>query len=285
MIKILKYFLQSIIIYLIFFLIKIFGLKISRIVFAYVFQKIGPIIKSKKIIEKNLTIFKKDGKFIKDDIIKLMWSNYGKTFIEYMFLKKFSKTSDHIKIKGEEILNDIISQKKQVIFVSGHFANFELMSMELTKRNVKLATIYRPLNNIFLNPLMEYLRKKYICRNQVQKGIKGLKETINYIKNGFNIALMIDQRLSEGIKSKFFGKDALTTTLPAQLINRFNLEIVPIYICRLNNNNFEMEIMKPISFKESLNTKEQITDRLNVLMEVLILRDPSQWIWTHNRWK
>ena len=283
--KILKYFLQSILIYSIFFLIKIFGLKISRIVFAYVFQKIGPMIKSKKIIEKNLTIFKKDGKFIKDDIIKLMWSNYGKTFIEYMFLKKFSKTSDHIKVKGEEILNDIISQKKQVIFVSGHFANFELMSMELTKRNVKLATIYRPLNNIFLNPLMEYLRKKYICRNQVQKGIKGLKETINYIKNGFNIALMIDQRLSEGIKSKFFGKDALTTTLPAQLINRFNLEIVPIYISRLNNNNFEMEIMKPISLKESLNTKEQITDRLNVLMEDLILRDPSQWIWTHNRWK
>ena len=283
--KILKYFLQSILIYSIFFLIKIFGLKISRIVFAYVFQKIGPMIKSKKIIEKNLTIFKKDGKFIKDDIIKLMWSNYGKTFIEYMFLKKFSKTSDHIKIKGEEILNDIISQKKQVIFVSGHFANFELMSMELSKRNIKLATIYRPLNNFFLNPLMEYLRKKYICRNQVQKGIKGLKETINYIKNGFNIALMIDQRLSEGIKSKFFGKDALTTTLPAQLINRFNLEIVPIYIYRLNNNNFEMEIMKPISFKESLNTKEQITDRLNVLMEDLILRDPSQWIWTHNRWK
>ena len=283
--KILKYFLQSILIYSIFFLIKIFGLKISRIVFAYVFQKIGPMIKSKKIIEKNLTIFKKDGKFIKDDIIKLMWSNYGKTFIEYMFLKKFSETSDHIRIKGKEILNDIISQKKQVIFVSGHFANFELMSMELTKRNVKLATIYRPLNNIFLNPLMEYLRKKYICRNQVQKGIKGLKETINYIKNGFNIALMIDQRLSEGIKSKFFGKDALTTTLPAQLINRFNLEIVPIYICRLNNNNFEMEIMKPISFKESLNTKEQITDRLNVLIEDLILREPSQWIWTHNRWK
>ena len=283
--KILKYFLQSILIYSIFFLIKIFGLKISRIVFTYVFQKIGPMVKSKKTIEKNLKIFKNDGKLIKDDIIKLMWSNYGKTFIEYMFLKKFSKTSDHIKIKGEEILNDIISQKKQVIFVSGHFANFELMSMELTKRNVKLATIYRPLNNFFLNPLMEYLRKKYICRNQVQKGIKGLKETINYIKNGFNIALMIDQRLSEGIKSKFFGKDALTTTLPAQLINRFNLEIVPIYICRLNNNNFEMEIMKPISFKESLNTKEQITDRLNVLMEDLILRDPSQWIWTHNRWK
>ncbi len=285
MIKIFKYFLQSILIYLIFFLIKIFGLKISRIVFAYFFQKIGPIIKSKKIIEKNLETLENNRKIIKNDIIKLMWSNYGKTFVEYMFLKKFLKTSDHIKIKGEAFLNDIISQKKQVIFVSGHFANFELMSMELTKKNIKLATIYRPLNNIFLNPLMEYLRKKYICNNQVEKGVKGLKETINYIKNGFNVALMIDQRLSEGIKSKFFGKDALTTTLPAQLVHRFNLEIVPIYIRRLNNNNFEMEIIKPISFKKSLNTKEQITDSLNVLIENLIMRDPPQWIWTHNRWK
>ena len=285
MIKIFKYFLQSILIYLIFFLIKIFGLKISRIVFAYFFQKIGPIIKSKKIIEKNLETLENNRKIIKNDIIKLMWSNYGKTFVEYMFLKKFLKTSDHIKIKGEAFLNDIISQKKQVIFVSGHFANFELMSMELTKKNIKLATIYRPLNNIFLNPLMEYLRKKYICNNQVEKGVKGLKETINYIKNGFNVALMIDQRLSEGIKSKFFGKDALTTTLPAQLVHRFNLEIVPIYIRRLNNDNFEMEIIKPISFKKSLNTKEQITDSLNVLIENLIMRDPPQWIWTHNRWK
>ena len=71
------------------------------------------MIKSKKIIKKNLEIFKNDRKFINDDIIKLMWSNYGKTFIEYMFLKKFSKTSDHIKIKGEEILNDIIIKKNK----------------------------------------------------------------------------------------------------------------------------------------------------------------------------
>ena len=72
-------------------------------------------------------------------------------------------------IKGKDNLTSIIKEKKPVIFVSGHFANFELMSMEITKNDIPLATIYRPLNNIFLNPFMEYLRKKYICKNQIKK--------------------------------------------------------------------------------------------------------------------
>ena len=75
----------------------------------------------------------------------------------------------HITFKGEENLAEIVEKKKPVIFISGHFANFELMSMEITKKNIPLATIYRPLNNLFLNPFMEYLRKKYVCENQIKK--------------------------------------------------------------------------------------------------------------------
>ena len=108
---------------------------------------------------------------------------------------------------------------KQAIFISGHFSNFELMSMEITKRNISLATIYRPLNNYFINPLMEYLRRKYVCKNQIKKGINGVRDAINFIKKGYSIALMIDQRVSEGDKIDFFGKPALTTTLPISLLN------------------------------------------------------------------
>ena len=97
-----------------------------------------------------------------------MWSNYGKTFVEYIFLKKFRKENSHVKIIGKNILNDIKNSNKPVVFISGHFANFELMSMEITKAGVQLATIYRPLNNIFFNPFMEHL-KKYICKNQIKK--------------------------------------------------------------------------------------------------------------------
>tara|TARA_B100000963_G_C22450849_1_gene591030 strand:- start:252 stop:893 length:642 start_codon:yes stop_codon:yes gene_type:complete len=213
-----------------------------------------------------------------------MWSNYGMTFVEYIFLKKFRKESSHVKIIGKEILNDIVNQKKQVIFISGHFANFELMSMEITKSGVQLATIYRPLNNFFLNPFMEYIRKKYVCKNQIKKGRKSMREILHYIDNKQCLALMIDQRLSEGEKLDFFQKEALTTTLPAQIAIKYGLDIVPVFIERTINNNFIMQVHKPINAK-NFNNKIEVSKKLNRLLENMIIKNPNQWIWTHNRWK
>ena len=217
-----------------------------------------------------------------------MWSNYGKVFVEYLFLKKFKKNNSHIKIKGEDFLQKIKHSNKPVIFISGHFANFELMSMELTKRNIKLATIYRPLNNFFLNPFMEYVRRKYVCSNQIKKGLAGVKSSIKHIQNNFSIALMIDQRVSEGKKLPFFGHMALTTTLPAQLASKYQLDIVPIYISRNKNDNFEMEVFEPIQIsnkEDSEINKLNLTIKLNRIMEQMVSKDPGQWIWTHDRWK
>ena len=213
-----------------------------------------------------------------------MWKNYGMTFIEYIFLNKFKSEKSHISIKGEENLNKILTNKQPVIFVSGHFANFELMSMEIIKRNIKLATIYRPLNNIFLNPFMEFLRKKYVCKYQIKKGVNGVRETIEYLKKKYSIALMIDQRVSEGEKIKFFNKEALTTTLPAKLAFKFNLDIVPVYIERDKKNNFLIEFYKPIN-QEKFKDKIDLTKALNEVLEKMIIKNPCQWIWTHNRWK
>jgi KDO2-lipid IV(A) lauroyltransferase len=284
-----KYFIQAIIIYLFFIIIKIIGINLSRKIFSFIFTKIGASIKSEKIINANLEKFLgSQNTDLKKNIKLQMWSNYGKTFVEYLYLHKFRNMNSHIQIKGEEIIDKIKKNNKPVIFVSGHFANFELMSMELTKRNVNLATIYRPLNNFFLNPFMEYLRKKYICQNQIKKGLIGVKDSIQYIKNNFSVALMIDQRVSEGKKLPFFEHMALTTTMPAQMALKFDLDIVPIYISRNLTNNFEMEIYEPIKILKNEDVeanKLNISIQLNKILEKMISRDPGQWIWTHNRWK
>ena len=171
--KVIKYFLETILIYIFFIVGRLLGLSISRNLFSFIFKKLGPIFKSKKIINNNLNKFsKKISKDKKNEIINNMWSNYGMTFIEYIFLDKLKSQNSHIRIEGEEILNNILLSKKPVIFVSGHFANFELISMEITKRKINLATLYRPLNNFFLNPLMEYLRRKYVCKDQFKKVLK-----------------------------------------------------------------------------------------------------------------
>ena len=285
MIKKLNYFFQALIIYLIFFVGRILGIKISRKLFSHIFCLVGPIFKSKKIITSNIKIFSKN---ISDTeskgIIDNMWRNYGKTFIEYIFLDYFRKNNNHMEIVGLNNISEQIEGGKPVIFVSGHFANFELMSMEITKKNINLATIYRPLNNFFLNPLMEFLRKKYVCKNQIKKGINGVRESIKFIKKKHSIALMIDQRVSEGEKVSFFGKPSLTTTLPAQLALKYDLRIIPVFIERIKNDQFKLEFQKEIN-PNNFKNKLELTKELNIILEKMIVKNPNQWIWTHNRWK
>jgi KDO2-lipid IV(A) lauroyltransferase len=285
MIKKFNYFFQALLIYLIFLIGRILGIKISRKLFSHIFFLIGPIFKSKDIITSNIKIFSKNlSESESKGIIDNMWRNYGMTFIEYIFLDYFRKNNNHMKITGLNNISEQIEGGKPVIFVSGHFANFELMSMEITKKNINLATIYRPLNNFFLNPLMEFLRKKYVCKNQIKKGINGVRESIEFIKKKHSIALMIDQRVSEGEKVSFFGKPSLTTTLPAQLALKYDLRIIPVFIERIKNDQFKLEFQKEIN-PNNFKNKLELTKELNIILEKMIVKNPNQWIWTHNRWK
>ena len=216
----------------------------------------------------------------------MMWNNYGRVFAEYVFIKDFrkGKLESKIEIEGKEVLEEIIRCKSQVIFVSGHLSNFELMALYLEKTGINLSAIYRPLNNIYLNKIMEKIRIKYICKHQIKKGIGGMKRLINLKKKNFSTALMIDQRVSEGILSNFFNNQAFTTTIPAQLVRKFDMPVVPVFIERIKGINFKITIQKPIKFskKESV---QSITDKLNSTLEELILKKPENWIWSHNRWK
>ena len=282
-----KYFLQFIFAIISFIIFKILGARLASKISGKIFEIIGPFFRSEEIINSNIkrafpNIEKSEIKKIKN----FMWNNYGRIFAEYMFIKNFrsGKLSSEIYIEGKDILSEIINSKKQVIFISGHLSNFELMAMSLEKTGINLSAIYRPLNNIFLNKIMERIRKKYICKYQIKKGIGGLKNLIKLKKKNFSTALMIDQRVSEGILSNFFGEKAFTTTIPAQLIKKFNIPVVPVYIERTKDIKFKIIIEKPIYFSKD-DTIQEITDELNKILEAMIIKKPEQWIWSHNRWK
>ena len=285
--KNIKYLLQFFITIITFMIFKILGPNLSSKISGKIFELIGPFFRSQNIIHSNIRrgIPNIDPENLKN-MTRQMWNNYGKLFAEYMFIKDFryGKLSNNIKIHGKEIIDEIVKSKRQVVFVSGHFSNFELMAMCLEKNGVKLSTIYRPLNNFFLNGIMERIRKKYICKYQIKKGIGGLKKLIKFKKNNFSTALMIDQRVSEGISSLFFNQNALTTTIPAQLVKKFNIPVVPVYIERISGLKFEIIVNDPINFTND-NSIENITIELNKILEKMILKRPEQWIWSHNRWK
>ena len=285
--KIIKYFLQFLFVIIFFSIFKILGLNISSSLGGKLFEKIGPLFRSKKLIHSNLKkAFPDIGLEHLNGITKMMWNNYGRVFAEYMFIKEFreDRSNKNIIIEGQEILEDIKKKNKSVVFISGHLSNFELMAMHIEKSGIKLSAIYRPLNNIFLNKIMERIRKKYICKYQIKKGIGGMKKLMHLKKLNYSTALMIDQRVSQGIRSDFFNQKALTTTIPAQLVKKFKIPIVPIFIERINNINFKIVIKNPITFDNEETTKT-ITDKLNLVLEKMISYKPELWIWSHNRWK
>ena len=283
-----KYLLQSLGIFFLFLIYKLLGLKFSSILSGAIFVVIGPLFRSNKISHKNLTkAFPAMDKTQRQKVLNNMWFNYGRMFAEYMFIKDFrfsQKESKKIIVENQEEIEKIKINKKPVIFISGHFNNFELMALHIERSGIDLAAIYRPLNNKFLNPFMEKIRKKYICKKQIKKGISGTKEILKNFKKGTSIALMIDQRVSEGVKCDLFHEKASTTTIPAQFVKKFGTPIVPIYIERTKDNNFKLKIHKALEFSkhESIDT---ITLKLNHVLEKMILQNPEQWIWTHNRWK
>ncbi len=285
--KIIKYFFEFLFIYTLLIIFKIIGYKAASSIGEKIGILIGPFFRSKKKIEDNL----KNSNIGLDDlerkkIIKNMWGNYGRILAEYSFLKNFKNNTfkKYIEIEGLNYLDEIKKNNKKVVFISGHFNNFELMAMYLENSGLDIAAIYRPLNNIFLNSIMEKIRLNYICKKQIKKGKSGTRELLQFFKDGYSIALMIDQRVSEGVKSKLFNRSALTTTIPAQLVKKYSVDVVPVYIERKNGIYFKMYINKPIFFDKN-KSLEQITDKLNKILEEMILKNPDQWIWSHDRWK
>ena len=282
-----KYFFQFLLIVPLFVIFKLIGLNLASFIGGKLFEIIGPLFRSEKIIHSNIKkAFPNLNSKEINKITKQMWNNYGRVFSEYMFIKNYRKKlfDTHITIRGLEILREIKKNNKPVIFISGHFSNFELMAMVLEKHEIKLAAIYRPLNNFFLNFLMEKIRKDHICKYQIKKGLGGIREIIRLNQNGFSTALMIDQRVSQGIKANFFNQQAFTTTIPAQLVKKYNFPVVPLFIERYENIKFKITIQEPIYFSKST-TEKEITEKLNSLIEKMILFKPGQWIWSHNRWK
>ena len=285
--KKIKYFIEFLFIKLFFFIFKIIGYKNASNLGAKIGSIFGPFFRSKNLTKKNIKNCLQninDGEV--NILIKKMWENYGRIFAEYMHIEKFrsKKLENYLKINGMETLEKIKKDGKPVIFISGHFNNFELMAMQLELSGIELSAVYRPLNNIFLNQTMEELRKNFICKNQIKKGLGGVREIIKAFAQNNSIALMIDQRVSEGEKSFLFNKPTYTTTIPAQLIKKYKCPIVPIYIERKNNIFFDIIIEDPIYFNER-NDVKNITLKLNKWLEKKILLNPDQWIWTHNKWK
>ena len=290
--KIFRYFLEFAIVIIFFLIFKIIGLKLSSNFGEIIGKYFGPLFRKKAIAKKNILIAFPDlNENSINEMIERMWKNIGRIFGEYIHINKFSIIDlKKIKIGYPNKNNFEILKKnnKPVVFFSGHFANFELMAKCLHELGFNIGAIYRPLNNIFLNPIMEFIRKKYICPIQIEKGSNGTKKLIKHISNNNPLALMVDQRLSSSIRVPFFDQPATTTITPAQLAIKYDALLVPVFLKRLEKTNFEFFIEEPLITNRTNDYDKDIfniTQIMNIKIEEFIKRDPAHWLWSHDRWK
>ena len=290
--RIIRYFLEFILVIFFFLIFKIIGLKLSSKLGEIIGRYFGPLFRKKAIAKKNILIaFPNINETSIDQIIDDMWRNVGSIFGEYIHINKFSIIDNNKKkivFTNRNNMEILKKNNKPIVFFSGHFANFELMAKCLQELGFNIGAIYRPLNNIFLNPIMEFIRKKYICPIQIEKGSNGTKKLIKHISNNNPLALMVDQRLSSSIRVPFFDQPATTTITPAQLAIKYDALLVPVFLKRLEKTNFEFFIEEPLIANRTNDYDKDIfniTQIMNIKIEEFIKRDPAHWLWSHDRWK
>ncbi|HWA29539.1 MAG TPA: lysophospholipid acyltransferase family protein [Rhizomicrobium sp.] len=222
-------------------------------------------------------------------ILLEMWDNLGRTIAEYAHLDKISLHGDDPRLEavGLDIVNEALAKGKGVMFVSGHFANWETMPFAAAQYGIEGGEVYRPLNNPYVDRWMVRQRMKNGPKDQIAKGAQGTRRIFTLLRSNRAIFMLVDQKTNEGLPAPFFGRDAMTTPAPAALALKLDCIILPASNERMGGARFRMTVHPPIEFSHTDDHDKdihQLTMRITERIEALVRYRPSQWLWIHRRW-
>jgi len=224
-----------------------------------------------------------------EKILVEMWDNLGRMIAEYAHLDKFNFRSADARIEVTNMHTAIrtIEQGKGILFVSGHFANWEIMPIVATEYGLEGALVYRPLNNPYVDRWMVKQRGKKGPKEHLGKGAQGTKRIFTLLRACKSIFLLVDQKTSEGIPAPFFGRMAMTTPAPAAFALKLGSVLLPVTNERLHGARFRMTIHEPIAIEPTGDHDRDVlalTGKINEVIERAVRYRPSQWLWIHRRW-
>src|SRR3974390_3022651 len=222
-------------------------------------------------------------------IIIKMWDNLGRTIAEYAHHDKLSSIGPNprIEIAGMDILERVTATGKGIQFVSGHFANWEVMPFAARQRGFDGAVVYRPVNNPYIDRFIVRSRMQNGPPEPIAKGAQGTRRIFTLLRSGKSIFLLVDQKTNEGLPVPFFGRDAMTTPAPAALALKLGAVVLLVTNERTGGAHFRITIHEPIAIEPSGDHDRDVfvlTAKLNAKLEEVIRKLPSQWLWIHRRW-
>ncbi|PWC40686.1 lauroyl acyltransferase [Azospirillum sp. TSO22-1] len=248
-------------------------------------RTLGPRLPSHRTARRNLErAFPEKSAAGIDAILTGMWDNLGRTIGEYAHLDALAERNT--EVVGGEILEAMRSDGRGGILVSGHLANWEVPPVASRKHGLELALVYRAPNNPDVGDLLVALRGAG-SSTHIPKGPAGARTLVRLLSEGGHVAILIDQKLNDGIPVRFFGRDAMTAPAAATFALRLGIPIAPARMERLGGARFRITVFPPL---DPPNTGDRaadariLTERLTALLESWIRERPEQWLWTHRRW-
>lgn len=221
--------------------------------------------------------------------IREMWENLGRTAAEYAHLDRLSMRGEDPRIEVADVkhVDAALASGKAIIFVSGHFANFEIMPFAAAQYGVDGGEVYRPLNNPFVDRWMVRQRRRNGPKEQISKGAQGTRRIFTLLRARKAIFLLVDQKTNEGLAVPFFGREAMTTPVPAALALKLNAILLPVCNERLKGARFLMTVYPPLEIVSTGDHDRDVLDltaKINATIETMVRHRPSQWLWIHRRW-
>jgi KDO2-lipid IV(A) lauroyltransferase len=221
-------------------------------------------------------------------VMRDMWDNLGRVIAEYPHLEEFKVYGNdgRIEFVGDDILDPVVASGKSAIFISAHYGNWEIATMAATQRGLDVAEVYRAANNPWIDRLIASYRGS-VGSELIPKGVVAARRSIAAIRDGRHLALLVDQKMNDGIPVPFFDRDAMTAPAVAQLALRFDCAIMPARVERLNGARFRIVMSPPIAVTRTGDRHADtlaIMTAVNAEIESWIHARPEMWLWLHRRW-
>jgi KDO2-lipid IV(A) lauroyltransferase len=221
-------------------------------------------------------------------IMRGMWDNLGRVIAEYPHLGSIQiyEPGGRVEFVGEEYITPLIAAGKPMIFVSAHFGNWEIATMAATQRGLAVAEVYRAANNPWVDRLIHRYRGT-IGSELIPKGTIAARRSIAALREGRHLAMLVDQKMNDGIAVPFFGRPAMTAPAVAQLALRFDCAIMPARVERLGGARFRIVLSPPVEIPRSGDRHADtlaIMTAINSEIEAWVRARPEMWLWLHRRW-
>ena len=272
----------------VFGLLRLMDIETASALGGWLALRLGPLTGSHKVVQRNLRLaFPELSEAERERIARAQWDNLGRSTFELPFMEELQPHRGRVEMVGAERLEEIRTSGKPVVFISGHFSNWEVMPCAIVDAGITCQMTYRAANNPYVDKLIRDARARYGVQLFAPKGSDGSRELLAAMKRGESVALMNDQKFNGGVAAPFMGQLAHTAAGPTRLALRFGAVLQPMSVERLPRARFRVIVHPPIELEKTGAREADLeagVARVNAFVEAQVRARPLEWFWVHKRW-